>query len=72
VTDFVTMHGDGNGNGNGNGNGALEEMERRMILKVLDKHNGHRLRTARELGIGLRTLGMKLKKFKDEGVLVES
>jgi two-component system, NtrC family, response regulator HydG len=64
VTDFVT------GNGNGDG-GVLEEMERRMILKVLDKHNGHRLRTARELGIGLRTLGMKLKRFKEEGVLVE-
>jgi DNA-binding NtrC family response regulator len=67
VTDVVTMNGDGNGN-----SGVLEEMERRMILKVLDKHNGHRLRTARELGIGLRTLGMKLKKFKDEGVLVEN
>ena len=65
VTEFVT------GNANGCG-GVLEEMERRMILKVLDKHNGHRLRTARELGIGLRTLGMKLKKFKDEGVLVEA
>jgi two-component system, NtrC family, response regulator HydG len=52
--------------------GVLEEMERRMILKILDKHNGHRLRTARELGIGLRTLGMKLKKFKEEGVLVEN
>jgi hypothetical protein len=30
------------------------------------------MRTARELGIGLRTLGMKLKKFKEEGVLVEA
>ena len=65
VTEFVTGDADGKG-------GVLEEMERRMILKVLDKHNGHRLRTARELGIGLRTLGMKLKKFKDEGVLVEA
>jgi two-component system, NtrC family, response regulator HydG len=63
VTELVT--GDGHG-------GVLEEMERRMILKVLDKHNGHRLRTSRELGIGLRTLGMKLKKFKEEGVLVEA
>jgi transcriptional regulator with GAF, ATPase, and Fis domain len=54
------------------GGGVLEELERRTILKVLEKHNGHRLRTAKELGIGLRTLGMKLKKLKDEGVLVES
>jgi len=50
----------------------LEDLERQAILKILDKHNGHRLRTAKELGIGLRTLGMKLKRFKQEGVLVEA
>ncbi len=52
--------------------GVLEDVERKTILKILEKHNGHRLRTAKELGIGLRTLGMKLKKFKEDGVLVES
>jgi len=51
---------------------VLEDIERQTILKVLEKHNGHRLRTAKELGIGLRTLGMKLKRFKDDGVLVEA
>ncbi len=51
---------------------VLEELEKRAILTMLAKHNGHRLRTAKELGIGLRTLGMKLKKFKEEGVLVEA
>ena len=62
-----------NGHAVGVDGGVLEEMERRMILKVLGKHNGHRLpRTAKELGIGLRTLGMKLKRLKEEGVLVES
>jgi DNA-binding NtrC family response regulator len=66
---ILAMNGDASENGNG---GVLEELERRTILKVLEKHNGHRLRTARELGIGLRTLGMKLKKFKDEGILVET
>jgi DNA-binding NtrC family response regulator len=64
--------GNGSAHIGANGAGVLEEMERQMILKVLGKHNGHRLRTARELGIGLRTLGMKLKKFKEEGVLVEA
>ncbi len=54
------------------GNGILEELERRTILKILDKHNGHRLRTAKELGIGLRTLGMKLKKLKEDGILIEA
>lgn len=54
-------------------NGAiLEDLERQAILRVLEKHNGHRLRTAKELGIGLRTLGMKLKRLKEEGVLVEN
>jgi len=57
--------------GAGMPNGVLEDLERQAILKVLGKHNGHRLRTAKELGIGLRTLGMKLKRLKDEGVLVE-
>ena len=52
--------------------GVLDELERKAILKILEKHNGHRMRTARELGIGLRTLGMKLKKFKEEGILVET
>ena len=60
------------GGGAMNGAGVLEELERRTIMKVLEKHNGHRLRTAKELGIGLRTLGMKLKKLKDDGVLVEA
>jgi DNA-binding NtrC family response regulator len=63
----MAMNGD-----SGSSGGVLEDLERRTILKVLEKHNGHRLRTAKELGIGLRTLGMKLKKFKDEGILVES
>ncbi len=64
---IVAMNGDSASTG-----GVLEELERRTIMKVLDKHNGHRLRTAKELGIGLRTLGMKLKKYKDEGILVET
>ncbi|MCL2646468.1 MAG: sigma-54 dependent transcriptional regulator [Phycisphaerales bacterium] len=54
------------------GVGVLEELERRTIMKVLEKHNGHRMRTAKELGIGLRTLGMKLKKLKEEGALNEA
>jgi DNA-binding NtrC family response regulator len=46
-------------------NGAtLEEVERQVILRTLGKHQGHRQRTASELGIGVRTLGLKLKKWK--------
>jgi len=64
---ILAMNGDSASSG-----GVLEDLERRTIMKILDKHNGHRLRTAKELGIGLRTLGMKLKKYKDEGILVET
>jgi len=39
VTEFATGPLGANGVGSGN-SGVLEEMERRMILKVLEKHNG--------------------------------
>ena len=49
----------------------LAEIERQVILSTLDRFKGHRVKTASSLGIGLRTLGMKLKKWKDEGVCEE-
>ena len=51
-------------------NGRLDEpvslatMERELIEQTLDRYDGHRLKTAQALGIGVRTLGMKLKKWK--------
>lgn len=44
----------------------LEDMERHLIERTLSKFNGHRVKTARELGMGVRTLGMKLKQWRDE------
>jgi transcriptional regulator with GAF, ATPase, and Fis domain len=44
----------------------LADMERQMIEETLGRFNGHREKTAKALGIGLRTLGMKLKKWRDE------
>jgi two-component system, NtrC family, response regulator HydG len=44
---------------------TLEEIERETILQTLGRFNGHRLKTARALGIGVRTLGLKLKKWKE-------
>jgi two-component system, NtrC family, response regulator HydG len=46
----------------------LADIEREVILTTLAKFKGHRIRTAHALGIGVRTLGMKLKKWKEEGV----
>lgn len=43
----------------------LEEVEREAIVATLRRFNGHRQRTATALGIGVRTLGLKLKKWKE-------
>ena len=43
----------------------LADMERELIFTTLNKFNGHRAKTAESLGIGLRTLGLKLKKWKE-------
>lgn len=45
----------------------LAEVEKQIILSTLEKFRGHRVRTASALGIGVRTLGMKLKKWREEG-----
>ncbi len=39
----------------------LAELERRYVLKVLERFNGNRTHTARALGIGTNTLWRKLK-----------
>ncbi|GMV24964.1 MAG: transcriptional regulator [Phycisphaerae bacterium] len=44
---------------------TLEEIERDAIVQTLVRHNGHRQRTAVALGIGVRTLGLKLKRWKE-------
>lgn len=43
---------------------ALEEIEREAIVQTLRRFRGHRQRSAQSLGIGVRTLGLKLKKWK--------
>jgi len=45
----------------------LEDMERQLIERILTRHGGHRVKTAKALGMGVRTLGMKLKQWRDEG-----
>ncbi len=43
----------------------LEDIERDAIVSTLMRFNGHRQKTAQALGIGVRTLGLKLKKWKE-------
>jgi two-component system response regulator FlrC len=42
---------------------TLEAIERRAIERALERHGGHRQRAAEELGIGVRTLYDKLKRY---------
>ena len=48
---------------------TLEELEREAIVQALTQFNGHRQKTAAALGIGVRTLGLKLKKWKSDGLV---
>ncbi|MFN0131706.1 MAG: sigma-54-dependent transcriptional regulator [Phycisphaerales bacterium] len=50
----------------------LEEMERDAVVLTLRRFNGHRVKTARALGIGVRTLGLKLKKWKEAKLVAET
>lgn len=43
--------------------GSLEEMERKSIKSVLNKNNGNRRLTAKQLGISERTLYRKIKEY---------
>lgn len=50
---------------------TLETVERRAILATLERFGGHRDRSARALGIGVRTLGMKIRAWKSAGLVPE-
>jgi two-component system, NtrC family, response regulator HydG len=49
----------------------LADIEKQVILSTLQQFRGHRIKTATALGIGVRTLGMKLKKWREEGEPIE-
>ncbi|GJQ28183.1 MAG: acetoacetate metabolism regulatory protein AtoC [Phycisphaerae bacterium] len=51
---------------------TLDEIEREAIVQTLVRLSGHRQKTAKALGIGVRTLGLKLKKWKQQGLVMES
>ncbi len=55
----------------GHGLRPLEEIERQAIIETLERFNGHRQKTAEALGIGVRTLGLKLRKWKDAQLVSE-
>ena len=54
------------------GDKTLAEIEREEIVATLQRFNGHRQKTAKALGIGVRTLGLKLKKWKEDSLVAQS
>lgn len=52
--------------------GSLEELERAQIIRTLGQFNGNRTHAAKALGIGVRTLGLKLKKWKEQDLVAQS
>ena len=55
-----------------NGSLKLEDVEREAIIATLQQNHGHRQKSATALGIGVRTLGLKLKKWKEQRLVSES
>ncbi|QQE11185.1 sigma-54-dependent Fis family transcriptional regulator [Planctomycetota bacterium] len=51
---------------------SLEEIEREQIVKALGHFGGNRQQTAEALGIGVRTLGLKLKKWKEQKLVAQT
>jgi len=47
----------------------LEDAERELIRLALSGNNGHRDKAAKWMGMGRRTLGMKLKLYRDRSML---
>ena len=47
---------------------SLEDKEREMIRKALEKHRGRRKKAATELGISERTLYRKIKQYELEEI----
>ena len=50
----------------------LEVVEREEIIRTLEHFHGNRQATAGALGIGVRTLGLKLKKWKQDNLVAQS
>lgn len=46
---------------------SLREVEKNLLLKTLEREGGNRTRSAKVLGITVRTLRNKLKEYREEG-----
>jgi len=53
------------------GQGSLKDMEKREVIGALERHNWVQSRAARELGLTLRQMGYRIKKFGLERMVNE-
>lgn len=84
VQPMGALRDDGNGTRNGTAESMYEpkvaitagrklaDIERDAIVQALERFSGHRQKTAEALGIGVRTLGLKLKKWKEDNLVAQS
>ncbi len=50
---------------------SLDEVEKKVILETLQMHRFNRTKTAKVLGIGIRTLQRKLKEYESNVTSIE-
>ena len=50
---------------------TVDEVERRLILLTLEKTGGNKTKAARQLGVSLKTLHNKLRRYREEGMLAD-
>jgi transposase len=48
---------------------TVDEVERRLIFLTLEKTENNKTRAAKMLGVSLKTLHNKLRRYKDAGLL---
>jgi DNA-binding NtrC family response regulator len=48
---------------------TVDEVERRLIFLTLEKTEGNKTRAAKMLGVSLKTLHNKLRRYREEGLL---
>jgi DNA-binding NtrC family response regulator len=70
IEPWLKVQGGGSIKADGLAGKPLADIEKQVILSTLERFKGHRIKTATALGIGVRTLGMKLKKWREEDALV--
>jgi len=50
---------------------TVDEVERRLIQLTLEKTGGNKTKAARLLGVSLKTLHNKLRRYRSEGLMAD-